>query len=259
MALFTLGLVSVTFRQLSPAEIIALAAKAGLQTLEWGGDIHVPHGDLARAREAGRQTVDAGLTVAAYGSYYCLGQSEGQGLPFGHVLESATALGAPTIRVWAGAKGSLDTSAPERKEIIRDAWRAAQMAREIGKTISLEYHGGSLTDRRESVVQLMAELPRSEIQFSWQPPPGESQETCAARLKDVLPRLGNIHVFHWWPTSQDRRPLAEGELRWKRYIDIVREAGKPACFLLEFVAHDSLEQLVEDAAVLRRLLSASGL
>ena len=44
------GLVSVTFRKLEPAEIVDLVKQAGLQGIEWGGDIHVPHGDIQRAK-----------------------------------------------------------------------------------------------------------------------------------------------------------------------------------------------------------------
>jgi 3-dehydroshikimate dehydratase len=42
------GLVSVTFRKLTPVEVAGLVKKGGLKSIEWGGDIHVPHGDLAR-------------------------------------------------------------------------------------------------------------------------------------------------------------------------------------------------------------------
>src|SRR6185312_13188931 len=96
------GLVSITFRALTPAEVIALARQAGLRGIEWGGDIHVPHGNGARAREVKEMTAEAGLTVAAYGSYYRAGQADSSGLTFDAVLETALELGAPLIRVWAG-------------------------------------------------------------------------------------------------------------------------------------------------------------
>ena len=66
------GLVSVTFRQLAPREIVQLAAAAGLRGIEWGGDIHVPHGDLQAARAVRDITAAAGLQVLAYGSYFRL-------------------------------------------------------------------------------------------------------------------------------------------------------------------------------------------
>ena len=51
-----LGLTSVTFRGLSPAEILRLACRAGLQCVEWGGDVHVPPEDPALARRVGDAT-----------------------------------------------------------------------------------------------------------------------------------------------------------------------------------------------------------
>jgi hypothetical protein len=50
------GLVSITFRPLDPEEILRLAVQARIETIEWGGDVHVPVGDLDRARETGRLT-----------------------------------------------------------------------------------------------------------------------------------------------------------------------------------------------------------
>ncbi len=185
-----------------------------------------------------------------------MGQGGPGAAPFEPVLASAKALGAPTIRVWAGRKGSAGISPQERREVIDDALRVAEWAASAEITISLEYHGGTLTDTRNSVRSLMDELAHPNIQFLWQPTNGEAVEPCAERLLDVLPRLRNVHVFHWGPTAADRRPLSEGEARWRAYIDIVRKAGKPVEFLLEFVVNDSTAQFLADAATLHRLLEA---
>ena len=48
--MLTGGLVSITFRDLEANEIIDLVKKSGLTAIEWGGDVHVPHGDFNRAR-----------------------------------------------------------------------------------------------------------------------------------------------------------------------------------------------------------------
>ena len=90
------GLTSITFRQLDRGEIIDLVAKAGLDGIEWGGDIHVPHGDLDAAVSAARCTRDAGLEVSSYGSYYRTGVSEQEGLSFESVLETAKAMCLPS-------------------------------------------------------------------------------------------------------------------------------------------------------------------
>jgi len=248
------GLVSITFRSLNPKEIIRLATQAGVMSIEWGGDVHVPAGEINRAHEVGYWTREAGLMVSAYGSYYRLSGDWHGEASFERVLASAVALGVPTIRVWAGTKGSADCSPQERRAIIDDALRIAEMAARTGITISLEYHAGTLTDTRASVRELLDEVAHPNIEFLWQPSNGEPVEACADRLRDVLPRLRNVHVFHWWPTARERHQLIEGEARWRTYIDIVRESGRSVDFLLEFVLNDSPGQFLADAATLRLML-----
>jgi len=257
MSALTPGLVSITFRKLSVQEVVGLVVKAGLQSIEWGGDIHAPHGDVARAKEVRQQTLDAGLTVAAYGSYYRIGTSEAKGLSFESVLDSATELGAPTIRVWAGEKGSATATPEERNMVMADALRIAEMAQARGVAVSLEYHANTLTDTRESVKKIMEEISHPNLDFLWQPSNGEAPDLCIARLRDVLHRVRHVHVFHWWPTGADWRPLAEGEDRWPQYLEIIRSAGKPMPCLIEFVRDHSAEQFLQDAAVLKRWLANS--
>jgi hypothetical protein len=75
-----------------------------------------------------------------------------------------------------------------------------------------------------------------------------------ARLRDILPLVRQVHVFHWWPTAGDRHPLKEGEDRWRQYLEIIRTGRKPMSCLLEFVRGDSPEQFLQDAATLRSWL-----
>jgi len=113
------GLVSITFREFTPEKIISLCQANNLHAIEWGGDIHVPHGDLDVARQVGDQTREAGLSVSAYGSYYRLASSEGPG--FSQVLASAVSLGSPVIRVWAGGRSSADADPSYRLDVREDA------------------------------------------------------------------------------------------------------------------------------------------
>jgi sugar phosphate isomerase/epimerase len=249
------GLVSVTFRKLSPAEVAALVKQAGLKSIEWGGDVHVPHGDLARAREVRQVTIEHGLVTAAYGSYYRAGQSEGAGPAFERVLETAVELGAPTIRVWPGMAGSAEVDENGRWKIIHDLRRIAGLAAWAGVGISMEFHGGTLTDSNESASKLLVEVDHSNVFVGWQPHNGESTEDCVAGLKEVLPRVGNIHVFHWWPTAAERHPLADGAVRWAKFWPLINEAPGDRHALLEFVQHDSQDAFLRDAATLRQWLA----
>lgn len=95
----------------------------GLKGIEWGGDIHVPVDAIPRTREVSRATNEAGLAVAAYGSYYRVAESEGTGLNFSAVCETASALEAPTIRVWAGTKNSEDATEDYWQSVIEGLHR----------------------------------------------------------------------------------------------------------------------------------------
>jgi len=249
------GLVSITFRQLAPREIVALVTDAGLHGLEWGGDIHVPHGELGRAAEVGRMTVNAGLKVAGYGSYYRLGASPQAGLAFSTVLETAVALGAPLIRIWAGDEGSAAMAPAKRDAVLRDAEAVAAAAARHGVRVCCEFHGGTLTDTPESATAFYQAVRHPALTSGWQPRPDWTPETNDTVLHGLLPRLAEIHVFHWLPDGV-RQPLADGRADWRRYADIVRRgASAPSWLLLEFVAGDSVQQFQADAAALRQLLN----
>lgn len=248
------GLVSVTFRKRSPGEVIALVKQAGLRGIEWGGDAHVPPGELGRAREVRELTAEAGLAVAAYGSYYKAGQSEDDGLPFARVLETAAELGAPAVRVWAGAAGSETTGDDARWRVITDSRRIATEAARAGIRVSFEYHNGTLTDTNESASRLLVEADHPNLLMGWQPAVGRGAEECLEGLRAVRPRLGNVHVFHWGATPDDRRPLAEGGTVWRRYLEEIARAPGDRYALLEFVAGDAPEAFLRDAGTLRLLL-----
>lgn len=248
------GLVSITFRKLTPAEIVALVKKAGLRGIEWGGDVHVPHGDLARAREVRELTQEHGLTTAAYGSYYRAGQADGSGPLFEHVLETAVELGAPTIRVWPGTAGSDAVDEEGRWKVIHDLRRIAELAAKAGVSISTEFHGGTLTDTNESAGKLLVEVDHPNLFTYWQPHNGEETAACVEGLREVMPRVTNVHVFHWWPTATERHPLADGAERWAAFWDVIKKAPGDRYALLEFVQGDSPEAFLRDAQTLRQWL-----
>lgn len=248
------GLLSVTFRKLSVPYITRLASEAGLECIEWGGDVHVPHGDLAAAREAAKLTLDHGLSVSAYGSYLRLGVAGGP--DFESVVETAEALGAPTIRVWAGNKGSAKADPADRAAVVEDALKAANLAADAGLTISYEFHGNTLTDTAESAAELFADTLHDAIYSFWQPPNGATPEEALRSLEVTLPRLSNVHAFHWWPDPATRLSLAEGRDRWSRYLDRIRAAGLQPDVLLEFLPGDDPNLLASEAATLRELLNS---
>ncbi len=265
------GLVSVTFRSMTPEQIVAACVEHGLQGIEWGGDVHVPAGDVARARTVAQLTAEAGLKVAAYGSYYRVGGASpadtdpgrtGAAQDWAAVLETAEALGAPRIRVWCGPTGSADCDAATRARVVEDGRAIAQAAAERGIDVVAEWHGGTLTDTTESAASLLNEIDHERFLTYWQPRTGDGFAQALDDLDAALPRLAGLHVFHWLPldgaAGQDRRPLAEGQGLWPTYLR--QAAAGPRTdemfAMLEFVRDDDPANLGPDAEGLRQWVAA---
>jgi len=224
----SLGVCSVTLRALPIDEVVAVAARAGLECIEWGGDVHVAPGDLAAARHARAATEAAGLRVASYGSYWrCSG-------PFEPVLASARELGAPRVRIWAGASPAAS---------VRDV---AAAAREAARSIAVafEFHGGTLTEDIDSTLSLIA---ASGVPCYWQPPQDMDDDEALDGLRR-LPHAPAVHVFSWWPGAT-RLPLRARRSLWERVFAAYRDGDA----LLEFVPGDDPELVVTEAEELRRV------
>ena len=247
------ALVSISFRKLPVPAVIALARQAGLQAIEWGGDVHCPHGDLDIARTVAEQTRAAGLSVCAYGSYYRLGVSEASGLSFAQVVTSALALGAPRIRVWAGMSGSADTSPEQRQAVISDAQRCAALAAAYGLRVVSEWHSGTLTDNAASGRAFLEAVGHPAFGTVWQPSVGLDTEAALAEFAAVAPWIEHLHVFHW--ERYERLPLAAGAERWRRYVAAAQSLNRPLAAALEFVREDEPDQLIVDGATLNALLA----
>jgi len=242
------GLVSVTFRGLKFREIIDLVKEAGLDGIEWGGDVHCIPGDAATAREIAAAMNDAELSTISYGSYYNLtGEAD-----FQDVLDNAVILGTGNIRVWAGVKGSAETDDEERKKIVADAKRIADMAREHDIDISFEYHNHTLTDTLESTVKLLDEINKDNVYTYWQAPGLSDPDDNLNAIKTLIDmkKLKNIHVNE--SDGTDRVVLANVKEKWSRFI----KAASPAnpALLLEFVKGDTIEQFREEAKTLLSLM-----
>lgn len=246
------GLVSVSFRNLSPEDIVALAKCTHLSAIEWGGDIHVPAGDLKVAEKVRKLTEDAGLIVASYGSYYRAGDNENPKEAFAPVLETAVALGAPVIRVWAGSKWSWRADEAYVEKVVSDTQIICDMAKEYGIDIAYEYHGWTLTDTRFSAVDTVKMVKRDNMYLYWQPNYTLSEEDNMLALRMVLPYLKHVHCFYWDP-NEAKFPLIDGKNIWAKFAEVIKHDENDHAVMLEFFKDNKEEQCKEDAKVLHTL------
>lgn len=246
------GLCSVTFRKKTPEEIIKMAARAGLQAIEWGGDVHVPPGDLDNATKVGELTRNAGLEVSSYGSYYRAGNND----TILSRIQTAQSLGTKSIRIWAGvmdrSKEVGKINEADFNRIVKDVKESAQIAREYEMSLHLEYHRWTYTDTLESAKLLMEEINEPNVFLYWQPATGISKEERLKSIELLQTWITNIHVFQW-DENFSRYPLEEGKNEWKSYINHIQSfSPKERYYLLEFVKDEELVQFQQDAKTLKQ-------
>ncbi|MBN2627219.1 MAG: TIM barrel protein [Spirochaetales bacterium] len=254
------GLCSISFRKKSVDEIIELTKQAGLEAIEWGGDVHVPHGDREPARMVREKTLAAGLKISSYGSYYRVGRGPEGNPPFEDVLASAEVLGAETIRIWAGPCNREEADGALTEEVLADVRRCARLAGEKGMSLSFEYHQNTFTNTDENAQLLARETAGLDnVLFYWQPPHHNSDDENRSGQKTLASRISNIHVFQWIlqkDGSLDRRLLEEGRGRWRTFLQPFA-AGETAHYaFLEFCRDDDPANFLKDARVLGEILDS---
>lgn len=251
--MFTPGLVSVTFRSLGRREITEWMRKCGLIAVEWGGDVHVPANDPAAIADAVTVSRENGIEIVSYGSYYRAGvTTEETTAAFSDELAATVALDAPNIRIWAGNKGSAVVTKEERKAFTDDIRHVCRIAARENKTVSLEFHNGTLTDACDSALCLVEEVAAENLRLYWQPNQFRDDVYNLTTLRRVLPFVSNVHVFAW--KESEKFPLADHEKIWRQYLDILRADDRDRNLLLEFVCDDTTDQLLRDAETLRSWL-----
>ena len=239
------GLVSVTFRQKTPEEIIELIKKADLHSVEWGGDVHVPNGDIEIAKRVGELTQKAGIEVSSYGSYYNFHSFFHDNIKdssFEGTLASAIALDTKIIRVWAGIK-NFEESADEERKLIYDKLKyAVNMADKYGITVATEFHSNTLTNTPEGAEETLYNVPG--LKTYWQPLDDRSLETECEIIKRFGKNIVNAHLSGFQPYASFRDRIGV-------YIDYLEKYTNSHSILIEFVNGEKDEQFFEDAEILK--------
>lgn len=254
--MFESGLVSVSFRGLTPEEIIKQTARNGLSCIEWGGDVHLPPADIRRAYGIARQTNTAGLRVSSYGSYFRIGITPiGQ---FADVLATAVALGAKLLRVWAYDRYLGDECGEVWDGLVESARTIAQMPAKADVKVCLECHNRTLTEEYHSAIRFLQAVDHPALRMYWQPNEYRDFAYNLDAARALAPYTECIHVFHW--DAQKHYPLRNGMSEWEAYLSVfqaqIREKTLP--LLLEFMPDNRVESLQDEAMTLRKLIEVVG-
>ena len=252
------GLCSVALRHLDPEDVVACAVAGRVAGIEWEARVHVPPGDVDRARHAADLTAIAGLAIPSYGAYARAG-SAGCRQEFSACLISAEALGAPMVRVWTTSTEGL--SPAERDDaagvVAADLMDFCDQAADHGKTVSLEFHPGTFTEGARATLELIDRVARPNLHSHWQPDYGQPLADASLSLTAMLPVLSHLHVFNW-TREHVRLPLADGRSYWQALAGIATQAGMPQRFaMLEFSRDDHPDNVVADLLALQGILAGA--
>ena len=246
------GLVSISFRDKSPDEIISAAKSAGLVSVEWGSDGHAPFYDTERLRYIAEMQKAAGIQSCTYGTYFRIGVNY-----WGEIhayISAAKILGAKTLRVWCGNRSSMDYSESDERRLVEDSRRIAAAAENGGVTVCLEFHPHTFSDELKSALRLIRAVNSPAFKMYWQPNQFKTAEENMLSAAGLAEYVENIHVFNW--DAHRRCPLSEG-------IDIWR--GYAACFkgdhtlMLEFMPDDDINSLAVEARALEEIINGVSL
>lgn len=245
-----LGLVSISFRKLSTDEIIALCKENGLGEIEWGGDIHVPHGDVATAEKVYSAAAKAGIKTSAYGSYYTIAREKGENPDWDAVVDTAAALHAPIIRVWGFGRGSADIDDELFNKGVEECRSMCDTAAKHGITVCTECHNNTVTDDYHGALKFLHAVDRPNFKLYWQPNQFKSVEYNLETIAATKKYITNVHTFNW--EGKNMYPMAEGLDIWTRYINALGDSA--SAYLFEFMPKGTPEELESEVAAFKSIL-----
>ncbi len=241
-----LGLVSISFRGLSPEKIIEEAKNAGLSCIEWGSDVHAPCDSTESLKKIADLQKKAGLFCCSYGTYFRLGLTAIDELQ--KYIDAAKILGTDILRLWCGTKSSLEYTQEEENALFSICREAALIAEKNGVTLCMECHNGTYTDTKEGAIKLMKAVSSPAFRMYWQPNQFTSAEENKQYARLLAPFTRHIHVFNW--TEKERFPLGDAVSLWEEYLSYFSDNT----LLLEFMPDDDINSLKTEAEALRRLI-----
>lgn len=244
---YNLGLVSISFRDKSPMEIVRAVKDAQLACIEWGGDVHAPVDDLQRLQEIANLQSEYGVYCSSYGTYFRLGINDTAELE--GYISAAKTLGTDVLRLWCGNKSPHEYTEDEKLKLFEECKKAAVIAERAGVKFCLECHNNTYTETKETALELMGYVSSPNFKMYWQPNQFKSFEENVEYIRLLKDYTEHIHVFNW--KGNDKFPLADAKPVWQSYL---AEFAQDKTLLLEFMPDNRIESLNTEAEALCEII-----
>ena len=242
---FKLGLCSVTFRKKSVEQVIEIAKKAGVDSIEWGADVHVK--TLEDARKAKFLCDEAGIEISSYGSY--VNSAYFDESKWEETCKIAKEMNASSVRIWLGRKNSEETSEQEYRLLLENTVRMCYIADGYGLFVCPECHDHTFNNNTDAFLKIRKDIDSDNFKTYFQSRYFR-MEYDLDRIDRTYPYIRYVHVSY-------RDLKREQYFRKKNpdYLDILLKKFRNMNFggtvMIEFVRYDSEKQLLSDAEKLR--------
>lgn len=243
------GFTSTTFRPIKDKrKIVDIAVRANVHFIEWGGDIHVK--SEKDAYEAQEICSANNIKISSYGSYYNVGSRDKS--EFEKICTITSAMGADTIRVWLGNKGSNKTTKDERKELLEDAHRICRTAKEYSLKVAPECHPGTFNDNTDAFLDFAKELDEDNFRTYFQSL-YRNLSYDMDRINRTLEYTDNVHISF---SECSRMQILHKQN--KDFIPLIlgkyKDTGFKGRILLEYTYFSLPSMLIHDMSELKARL-----
>jgi len=242
-----LGLVSISFRDKTPKEILIAMKNAGLSYIEWGSDVHAPKDDIEKINEIIKLQEEYGIECCSYGTYFRLGETPLEELE--GYIKTAKLLGTNILRLWCGVKNRHNLTAEEKEKLFSDCKKAAEIAEKRKAVLCLECHNNTYTEDLNGALEIIEYVNSPFFCMYWQPNQFREFNENMEYAEKIAPYTKHIHVFKW--RGQKKFSLYDGIEEWKSFLKFF---GDYSNLLLEFMPDNNIESLKREADALREIV-----
>lgn len=242
-----IGMASVSFRELSPRQILSASKAAGLDVIEWGSDVHAPATDIEAIKNIVELQNEFGISSSSYGTYFRIGTNTAEELC--DYIAAAKMLGTNILRVWCGGKPEVNIEGEAREAFIAECQNLARVAEENGVVLCMECHKNTFTEKLSNTLELMERVNSKSFLMYWQPFLNLTIEENLEYAEKISEYTVHIHAFNI--KEKVRYSLADGIEEWKSYVS---KFTPPHTLLLEFLPHNDINELKDEADALRKIV-----
>ena len=240
-----LGLCSVTFRKKSAAQVIETAKKAGINYIEWGGDVHVTNKEEARIVKS--ICDNENIKISSYGSYF--NSAEFDKKKWEQICEIAKAMDAKSVRIWLGKKNSEDTDEKEYRLLLENTKKMCDIAKSYSLTVSPECHDNTFNNNTDAILRFIKDLQKENFSTYFQSRYFR-MEYDLDRIDRTFDVTENVHVSY-----RDLKREQRYRKKDKNYLDTLLkkliEKKFDGIVMVEFVDYNSEKVFYKDIEKLK--------